>query len=138
MAVRTPMIALRELALALPDVKEGIACAGTALERRTIKTRNKAFLFVGAADAMLKLQASLAEAAKLAAKQPGRYKVGANGWVKLAFSAKEPPQLDVAKRWIAESYALMTAAKATAKKPAKQPVERGRAAPNTPRRPRSR
>lgn len=129
MAARTPMVALREIALALPDVEEGIACAGTALERRTIKTRNKAFLFFGAGDAMLKLQASLPEAKKLAAKQPGRYKAGASGWVKLTFSAEEPPALDIAKRWIAESYALASAGKVTAKKSAKQPVKRGRAAP---------
>src|SRR5688572_15785556 len=77
--------ALRSAALRFPEAEEGIACEGTALEKRTIKARNKAFLFLGATDAMLKLHDSVAEATKLASKQPDRYKVGAHGWVTVSF-----------------------------------------------------
>jgi hypothetical protein len=45
---------LRQIALRLPGTEEGVACAGTSLEKRTIKVRGKAFLFLGAGDAMLK------------------------------------------------------------------------------------
>lgn len=116
------MQALRELALAHPGVEEGIACEGTALERRTVKVRGKAFLFLGASDAMLKLAASLPEAARQAQQAPERYRVGAGGWVKTSFDGKPPP-LPLFRKWIAESYGLAAAgtggkANAKAKKPA--------------------
>ena len=52
-----------------------------ALESRTARTRGKAFLFLRATEARLKLQASLKDAAARAAKEPGRYVVGSGGWV---------------------------------------------------------
>lgn len=51
------MADLGKIALALPDVEQGIACAGTALESRTYRTKDKAFLFVSAKQARLKLEA---------------------------------------------------------------------------------
>jgi hypothetical protein len=42
---------LMKIARALPDVTEGVACEGTALESRTFKRGTKAFLFVGTKDA---------------------------------------------------------------------------------------
>ena len=98
---------LRDLALKYPQAEEGIACAGTAIEKRTIKVRNKAFLFLGKADAMLKLSDSLAGAVKLAAKEPGLYKPGANGWVTVKFDADTSPSQEVLARWIDESYRLL-------------------------------
>jgi hypothetical protein len=98
---------LRELALRYPEAEEGIACAGTAIEKRTIKVRSKAFLFLGTADAMLKLGDSLAEAAKLAAKEPELYKTGAKGWVTVKIDADASPPFDVLARWIDESYRLL-------------------------------
>src|SRR5688572_19540275 len=111
-----PIKSLRAIAMMQGDVEEGIACPGTAMERRTIKANKKAFLFFGATDAMVKLDASLAEARRLAKAEPARYRVGANGWVKATFSTDEPPALDVFKKWIAESYALVGAPKKTKKK----------------------
>ena len=101
------MKTLRELALRYPEAEEGIACAGTAIEKRTIKVRNKAFLFLGMDDAMLKLGDSLAEAAKLAAKEPELCKTGAKGWVTVKIDADASPPLDVLARWIDESYRLL-------------------------------
>jgi hypothetical protein len=118
--VAGPIATLRALALRHAGVTEGIACAGTPLERRTMKTGIKAFLFAGATDAMVKLAASLPEARRLAKAEPARYRVGANGWVKLTFTAAEPPARDVLARWIAESYQLMSAAEQPAVKPAKK------------------
>ena len=101
------MKTLRDLALRYPEAEEGIACAGTAIEKRTIKVRNITFLFLGKADAMLKLTDSLPEAAKLAAKEPATYKAGANGWVTVKFDADRSPPLDVLAAWIDESYRLL-------------------------------
>ena len=92
---------IRKFASSLPDVEEGVACEGTALERRTFKAKKKAFLFLGSDDAMLKLDASLAEARSLALN------VGKNGWVKLLLSGGTPRE--VVHRWIKESYELMAA-----------------------------
>jgi hypothetical protein len=97
---------LRALALQYPEAEEGIACVGTALEKRTIKVRKKAFLFLGVADAMIKLADLLPEAAALAAKDPERCKAGAHGWVTVKFDEKQPPT-ELLARWIDESYRLL-------------------------------
>jgi hypothetical protein len=93
------MADLRKIALALPNVELGIACAGTALESRTYRTGKKAFLFVSRKEARLKLDASASEARELG------FAVGANGWVTLPLEAL--PATTIAKRWVAESYGLV-------------------------------
>ena len=98
------MQSLRTLALRLPDTEEGIACAGTSLESRTIKVGGKAFLFLRAGEARLKLGESLSSAAAIAAKDPEHVRVGAGGWVLLKFESKLA--LREMERWIAESHAL--------------------------------
>ena len=108
------MQALRKLALSYPDVEEGIACKGTALECATFKAKKKAFLFLTDTVSRLKLQKSLAEAAKVR----DTCEVGANGWVKITLGESGTPTLDVLKRWIGESYDLMAPKKAPAKKKA--------------------
>jgi hypothetical protein len=99
-----PLQALRKLALGYPEAEEGIACAGTSLEKRTIKARNKAFLFLGVSDLMLKLGDSVPEATSLAAKNPACCKVGASGWVTVSIGPDASPTLDVLERWVDESY----------------------------------
>src|SRR5947207_7873268 len=74
---------------------------------RTFKVKGKAFLFVGRTEVRLKLADSIAEARKLAAKEPDRYSVGANGWTKIMFDDRHPLQIAVVKRWIGESYQVM-------------------------------
>ena len=119
---------LRSIALTLPDIEEGVACAGTAIEARTFQTRGKAFLFVGAKDARLKLVDSLAEALAFARKAPNACQASANGWVRLTLGA-ELPALAVLEKWVAESHGAM-AGKPKAAKPgtvrvaAKKPVKR--------------
>ena len=111
------MKALRTLALQYPECEEGIACKGTAIECTTFKARSKAFLFMARADVRIKLRESLPEAAKLAVKEPGRYTVGASGWIKVTFSDDEPLPLDVLTRWIDESYRLLAPKQLVARLP---------------------
>lgn len=102
-----PIQVLSKVALRHPETEEGIACAGTAIETRTVKVRHKAFVFLGLTHARVKLDASLPDAARLAAKHPGRFDVGAHGWVKATFSREAPPDLTLLGRWIDESYRVM-------------------------------
>jgi len=119
-----PIQALRTFALRYPETEEGVACEGTAIESRTIKARNKAFLFMGAAGIRLKLRESLAEAAKLAAKQPDRYKVGANGWVLVTLGDQSSPH-GLLEKWIDESYRLLVPKQLVAMLPARGPPTAG-------------
>ena len=97
---------LRQLALALDQVVETIACQGTALEAASFKVGTKAFLFIGKKDARLKLQASLPTAHALMA-QSGSVKVGAMNWVTLVFDETLTLETEVLKTWVEESYQLM-------------------------------
>jgi hypothetical protein len=108
------MQALQTLALRYPQAQEGIACAGTAAECRTVTAGNKAFLFLGKTEARLKLRESLNEATKLASKAPGRCEVGVHGWIKLTFANDGFPPLDLLERWIDESYRLLVPKKLAA------------------------
>jgi hypothetical protein len=101
------MQTLRKAALRYPGTEEGIACEGTPIESRTVKARNKAFLFLTVGHARLKLRESLPEATRLAQKKPDQYQVGSGGWVKASLSADGSTPLDVLERWIGESYRLM-------------------------------
>jgi hypothetical protein len=113
--------ALRELALRYPEAQEGIACAGTSAERRTVTARNKAFLFLGVDNVMLKLRESLAEAASLAAEEPSRYKVGAHGWVTASLSEDGAPPLSLLEKWVDESYRLVANKQREAPSPTRKP-----------------
>jgi hypothetical protein len=101
------MQALRRAALRYPGTEEGVACEGTPIESRTVKARNKAFLFLTIGHARFKLRDSLPEATKLAQKRPDQIQVGSGGWVKAGLSADGSTPLDVLERWIGESYRLM-------------------------------
>ncbi len=97
---------LRKAAERQPDITTGVACAGTAIESRTYKARDKAFLFLGARDARLKLTDSVAEASRF----PGRVQVGAGGWTKLVFDGDgAAPSAAQLQRWVAESYRAFAA-----------------------------
>jgi YjbR len=116
--VSAPMKALRRAALRHPDVHEGVSCEGTSLERRTVKAGNKAFVFLGVADVMVKLSTSLSEATRLAKKEPLRYKAGARGWVTARLSEDHTPPMALLERWIDESYHLAVGEKPARKKSA--------------------
>jgi hypothetical protein len=101
------MQALRKVALRYPGTEEGVACEGTPIESRTVKARNKAFLFLTVGHARLKLRESLPEATKLSRKRPDQLQVGSGGWVKASLGADGSTPVDVLERWIGESYRLM-------------------------------
>jgi hypothetical protein len=79
--------------------------------------RKKAFLFLGAADAMMKLSDSLDEANELADAEPERYKAGAHGWVTVAFGDAETLPMDRLLKWLDESYRLLAPKKLLAQLP---------------------
>jgi hypothetical protein len=100
--------ALQDAALRHPGVEKGVACAGTALESTTFRTRGKAFLFLRRADARLKLQQSLPAAIRMAAEDPDRYQAGANGWVMIRWGGDGAPPVKVLVRWIDESRRVVS------------------------------
>lgn len=108
--------ALRKVALRYPDAEEGIACQGTALECSAFKARKKAFFFLGRGDARLKLVDSQGEAKRLAAAEPQRYRVGAQGWVTIKFAEAEPLPVELLAKWVDESYQVVTGKVGTGKK----------------------
>jgi predicted DNA-binding protein (MmcQ/YjbR family) len=117
--------ALRTFALSLPETDEGIACEGTSLEKRTIKVRKKAFVFLGKTDVMFKLSRSLSDATAIAKESPDFVKAGATGWVtiKLEGSPVSRPSLE---GWIKESYQLFAGAPSASKSKAKLAKKSGR------------
>lgn len=98
---------LRRVAMHYPQVEEGIACEGTAVESSSFRARGKSFLFVGRDVVRVKLSASQADARQLAAKDPDRYQIGANGWAAVKLADGAAPPLDLLARWIDESYRLI-------------------------------
>lgn len=98
--------ALRAFASGLPETTEGVACAGTSLESRTVEVRKKAFLFLRPTEARLKLRESLPEAMHLAATAPDRWRVGSLGWVAVTLPGATEADRAVLMRWVEESRRL--------------------------------
>lgn len=99
--------ALRSHALGLRGAEEGIACQGTALEKRTVQVKKKAFVFLGADHVMVKLRDSLDDAKRLAAQDPAAYRAGANGWVTIRFVDGQVLPVEALSRWVDESHRLL-------------------------------
>jgi hypothetical protein len=100
--------ALRKIAIRYPGAEEGIACKGTKVESPTFMVGKRAFLFVNSTVARLRLGESQKSAAKLAAKEPNRYNVGAGGWSKISYGENDVLPLDLLAKWVDESYRSMT------------------------------
>lgn len=103
-AFSTPLsVALRAVALALPETSEGTSCLN-----RAFKVRKKNFVFVGERPdrvrVMLKLGPSL-EAARAAADP--RVSIGKFGWVTVEASEGDHLPTDRLAAWIDESYRLL-------------------------------
>jgi hypothetical protein len=130
---------LRRLALGYPEAREGVTYEGTSAQRSIVRARNRAFLFFGVADAMIKLRESLAEATRLASREPARYRVGAHGWVRTTFDADESPSLGLLEKWIDESYRVVvteTLARGDGRaRKGPRPAARRAGSPRAPRRP---
>ena len=102
---RDPTDAIRREAVTFPGVAKGISCSQSAF-----KAGKGTFLFIGPGakgigfKAMFKLEASMAEARKLAEQYPERFEVGTTGWVTTRFTEEEPLPKHIWQKWLAESY----------------------------------
>lgn len=96
---------IRKLAASFPDVATGISC-----KQSSFKIGKSSFLFIGPGakgqgfKAMFKLDASIAQARELAAKEPRRFEVGSTGWVTARFSDADPLPKKIWEHWLRESY----------------------------------
>jgi hypothetical protein len=103
-SMATPYEILRDFALGYPEVESSGACTRTAF-----KVRKKGFVYLGektdgATSVLLKLAAHQPEADALAIAEPELCKVGNTGWTTLFFDAASPPDLEMVRRWIDDSY----------------------------------
>ncbi|HYI49541.1 MAG TPA: MmcQ/YjbR family DNA-binding protein [Allosphingosinicella sp.] len=95
--------ALRAYGLAFPEAAEDFPWGHTAL-----KVRDKTFAWLDESEGALSLTVKLpisrdfAETFDFAA--PAGYGLGRSGWISCRFDAGEAVDLDLMKRWMAESY----------------------------------
>jgi hypothetical protein len=124
---KDPTEPIRLKASRYPGVDKGTACT-----QSSFKTGKKAFLYIGPQGgrykAMFKLQTSMAEAAKLAKKEPDLYETGSTGWVTARFTADRPMPKRLWEKWLDESYELSHGAGTAKKKPTKRRTTKKKAA----------
>ncbi|MFT5287908.1 MAG: hypothetical protein ACI8TQ_004096 [Planctomycetota bacterium] len=102
-----PTAAICKLAASLDDVTVGSSC-----NQSSFKVGKHSLLFIGPGakgvgfKAMFKLDKSMSQAEKLAAKEPDRYQAGSKGWVTVRFTAEMPIPKTIWEKWVKESYAL--------------------------------
>lgn len=111
---------LRQVALGCPDTEETVSCKGTAIQSATFKTRGKSFLFLRPGNVMVKLDRSLVQAERLAAKYPTCLKVGKGAWTTITAPGSKEVPLSLIKRWIKESHAMFSSSKCKRKKTKKK------------------
>ena len=94
---------LRAHGLGFPEAVEDFPWGHTAL-----KVRGKTFVWLGDEDGgfgmtvKLPVSRDFAELFDFAA--PAGYGLGKSGWITVRFTSGEIPDLDLMKRWLAESY----------------------------------
>ena len=95
--------ALRAHGLGFPEAVEDFPWGHTAL-----KVRGKTFVWLADEECefsvTVKLPVSRDFAETFAFAQPAGYGLGRSGWITARFGAAQSPDLDLLKRWIAESY----------------------------------
>ena len=108
--------ALREFGLACPEAVEDFPWGHTAL-----KVRGKTFLWLDESDGTLSLTVKLPVSRDFALvfdfAEPAGYGLARAGWISCRFPAGETPDLDLLKRWIAESYRAVAPKKLAAQLP---------------------
>ena len=94
---------LRSHGLGFPEVVEDFPWGHTAL-----KVRNKTFVWLDETDGALSLTVKLPVSRDFALvfdfASPAGYGLGRSGWIACRFAPGETPDLDLLKRWLAESY----------------------------------
>jgi len=113
----SPFAALRRHGLGLPEAVEDFPWGHTAL-----KVRGKTFAWLDETDGALSLTVKLPVSRDFAETfdfaSPAGYGLGRSGWISCRFAAGEAPDLDLLKRWIAESYRAIAPKKLAAVLPA--------------------
>ena len=116
MAKRSEFAQLRAFGLGLPEASEDFPWGHTAL-----KVRGKTFAWLddekGALSLTVKLPASRDFALVFDFAEPAGYGLGRSGWISCRFAAAEAPDLDLMRRWIAESYRAVAPRKLAAQLP---------------------
>ena len=95
--------ALRAFGLACPEASEDFPWGHTAL-----KVRGKTFVWLDKSEGALSLTVKLPVSRDFALvfdfAGPAGYGLGRSGWISCRFRRDEAADLDLLKRWIAESY----------------------------------
>ena len=105
MAAAADFRALCRFGLGLPEATEDHPWGHTAL-----KVRGKTFVWLDQGDKgeglslTVKLPVSRDFALVFDFAEPAGYGLGRSGWISCRFGKDEPADLDLMKRWIAESY----------------------------------
>jgi predicted DNA-binding protein (MmcQ/YjbR family) len=111
---------LRRIALAYPGTSEHFPWG-----HRTIKVRDKAFVFMGVEDGgfffTTKLPDSRHVALLLPFAEPTGYGLGKSGWVTARFARGSQPPVEMLAGWLDESYRAVAPKKVVATLPASGP-----------------
>ena len=103
MGIAEDFEALRTFGLALPEAAEDFPWGHTAL-----KVRGKTFAWLDRSEDRLSLTVKLPVSRDFATvfdfAEPAGYGLGRSGWISCRFPPGEAPDLDLLRRWIAESY----------------------------------
>jgi predicted DNA-binding protein (MmcQ/YjbR family) len=95
--------ALRRYALTLPEASEQFPWG-----ERVIKVRGKIFVFLGLVEDRLRVGVKLPTSAEMALTlpyvEPTGYGLGRAGWITAHFTARQNPDTDLVRTWIAQSY----------------------------------
>lgn len=110
---------LRAHGLAFPEAEEDFPWGHTAL-----KVRGKTFLWLAEEDGIFSLTVKLPVSRDFAETfdfaSPAGYGLGRSGWISCRFAPGETPDLDLLKRWLAESYRAVAPKKLGALLPAEE------------------
>jgi predicted DNA-binding protein (MmcQ/YjbR family) len=114
--VESDFEALRAYGLGLPEAAEDFPWGHTAL-----KVRGKTFAWLDKGEDGLSLTVKLPASRDFALvfdfAEPAGYGLGRSGWINCRFSADGAPDLDLLRRWIAESYRTVAPKKLAAQLP---------------------
>ena len=99
----TPFESLRSHGLAFPEAQEDFPWGHTAL-----KVKGKTFAWLDESEGVLSLTVKLPVSRDFALvfdfAEPAGYGLGRSGWISCRFPPGESPDLDLLRRWMAESY----------------------------------
>jgi predicted DNA-binding protein (MmcQ/YjbR family) len=113
----SPFAALRRQGLAFPEATEDFPWGHTAL-----KVRGKVFAFLDETEGVFSMTVKLPVSRDFALvfdfAEPAGYGLGRSGWISCRFGAGESADLDLLKRWLAESYRAVAPKKLAALLPA--------------------